>query len=900
MSLSASEMSTLSRLLDEALPLDEPARRAWLATLADEHRALEPALRRALIASAGQGPDQLLATIPKVAGEEPRRADARLAVDARVGVYRLVRELGQGGMATVWLAHRTDELVQRQVALKLPHVHLHGERFAERFARERDILANLTHPHIARLYDAGVSADGQPYLAMEYVAGRPLVDYAAERGLALEGRLRLFLQVLDAVAHAHAQGVVHRDLKPSNILVREGDQVALLDFGIAKLIVDGQAEQPELTQHGAAILTPHYASPEQVRGEALGPATDVFSLGVVLYELLCERRPWDLAGQTRRELEAAILTAEPSRPSEVLRRRTTADARGAASDPQRWRLSGDLDTIVLKALKKAPDERYANARAFADDLERFLRHEPVRARPDSPFYRLRKLARRHRPALAGASVAGVLVALVALLVAARGPWSKAALAPAPRAAAPAADSARAVAVLPFVDLGAAKDEGYLADGLTEQLINEFAQLPGIRVSSRASSFFFKDKQPSIAEVARLLGVDSVVEGSVQRDAGREHIAVQLIDAASGLRLWSQRFDRDPGAVLEVPASVAASIAEALNVRLSSADLARFAVGGTHVAAAYEAFLRAEQQLDVSPDREAANRSALALFDQAIALDPGYALAHAGRARALDTLAMFHADDAGRSGLRREALAAGLHAVELAPGLGEAHASLAITRAYGLLDFRGAAPEFERALALSPGSGRVARLYAEFASSLGHHAQAIAAAQRAVSLDPQNVLSHVTLGRALHHSRNYRAALVAFRDAEVLKPKSNYVEGNIAGTLIAAGELAAARAHCESTSVALDADNRHYCLALAYHLLGQQRRAERELAELKVLAKDEAAFNYAEIYAQWGDPVTALAWLGKAAAQRAPSLQSIRVDYLLDPLRGLPEFQAIERGLDLPP
>ncbi len=331
---------------------------------------------------------------------------AALGPDSVVGIYRLVREIGHGGMSTVWLAMRTDELTTRPVALKLLHMHLQRAQFADRYARERDILANLTHPNIAHLYDAGISAQGQPFLAMEFVAGETLVQYCESHRLGIEERLGLFLQVLAAVAYAHSQSIIHRDLKPSNILVREGGQVVLLDFGIAKLLVEGTAAETDLTRQAGAALTPEYASPEQIKGEPLGPATDVYSLGVVLYELLSGRRPYAQANSTRRDLEDAVLSADPRRPSEAVASATPEDLRKA--------LRGDLDAIVLKALHKQPEHRYPTVNAFAEDIRRHLRHEAIRARPDTFGYRLRTFASRHRR-LAGLSMAaGVMLMTGAL------------------------------------------------------------------------------------------------------------------------------------------------------------------------------------------------------------------------------------------------------------------------------------------------------------------------------------------------------------------------------------------------------------------------------------------------------------------------------------------------------
>ena len=333
-----------------------------------------------------------LATAPK-----PARTGHAGAGDM-VGPYRLISELGHGGMGAVWLAERPDGQLKRQVALKLPHL-VWGGALAERLNRERDILASLEHSHIARLYDAGVDSQGRPYLAMEYVEGQPIDVYCRERALPLGERLELLLQVAAAVAHAHARLVVHRDLKPGNILVTADGQVRLLDFGIAKLMEGDRTEETLLTELSGRALTPGYASPEQIRGEPLGTASDVYSLGAVAYELLTGARPYRLKRASAAELEEAVTSMDAPLASE------------AAREPAlRKQLKGDLDAILNKALKTNSTQRYATVEALAQDLRRHLDHQPVLAQPDRLSYRAGKFISRYRLQVA----AGVIVALALL------------------------------------------------------------------------------------------------------------------------------------------------------------------------------------------------------------------------------------------------------------------------------------------------------------------------------------------------------------------------------------------------------------------------------------------------------------------------------------------------------
>jgi Serine/threonine protein kinase len=324
--------------------------------------------------------------------------------------YRLKRELGRGGMSVVWLAERADGVVKRQVALKRPLFTILGAD-VERFARERDALAALTHPHIARLYDAGVTEAGQPFIALEYVNGEDLMDYCEVRRLDVRARIELFLQVLSAVEHAHKHLVVHRDLKPSNILVDAEGQVKLLDFGIAKLLGETDSAAA-LTQRAGAAMTPLYAAPEQLLAESISTLTDVFTLGVVLHELLTGTLPYS-AARTRTtvvEILSALSQGELPRASHAAIDEQAAAVRGQTSAARlKAELSGDLDTVIGKALRATPDARYASVAHFADDLRRFLEHQPVAARRPSLWYVTRLALRRHRLVAGVAAVGAILV-----------------------------------------------------------------------------------------------------------------------------------------------------------------------------------------------------------------------------------------------------------------------------------------------------------------------------------------------------------------------------------------------------------------------------------------------------------------------------------------------------------
>ena len=412
MNLPDSELwKKLSPALDELLDLDESVRTGRLAELRRNDKALHDQL------------ESLLSSVQRAEESQFLGADARGALNheapslagRRVGAYVIESLLGQGGSGSVWRACRADGRYDGSVAVKLLHLSLLGRTGALRFEREGAILARLTHPHIARLLDAGVTDDGQPYLVIELVEGQRIDHYCDALHLNIEQRLALFVQVLDAVAHAHSHLVIHRDIKPNNILVTTDGGVKLLDFGIAKLLHD-ESETALVTGEAQRALTPEYAAPEQLQGGAITTATDVYALGVLLYRLLVGRHP--TVGNTATPAEAmqATLHTDPPHLVTALMKpsadgdtapREAAEARDTSLPQLKRQLQGDLDNIVARALRKEPSQRYQVVAALAEDLRRYLAHEPVSARPDSLAYRSAKFVRRNRSFV----VAGLVVVL---------------------------------------------------------------------------------------------------------------------------------------------------------------------------------------------------------------------------------------------------------------------------------------------------------------------------------------------------------------------------------------------------------------------------------------------------------------------------------------------------------
>lgn len=390
----------ISAALDEALDLDDADRARWLAELAGHDPAFARDVEQFLDSRAAIDDAGFLATPPGMAPPA--------LVGQAIGDWVLESPVGQGGMGAVWLARRADNRFEGKAAVKLLNMSLVGQDGERRFKREGTILATLAHPHIARLLDAGIAQTGQPYLILEYVDGQHIDAYCDAKNLDIEARVRLFLDVLAAVAHAHTNLIVHRDLKPSNVLIANDGNVKLLDFGIAKLIVDDPSVSA-ITREGSNALTPEFAAPEQLLGQPITTATDVYSLGVLLYLLLGGQHPNGNTNLPPAELVKAIVETAPPLVSDAVSQTKTipletlsknAAHRAATTDKLKRLLRGDLDNIIAKALKKNPAERYASVSAFADDLHKYLEHEPVTARPESFGYRAGKFVRRHRGGVA--------------------------------------------------------------------------------------------------------------------------------------------------------------------------------------------------------------------------------------------------------------------------------------------------------------------------------------------------------------------------------------------------------------------------------------------------------------------------------------------------------------------
>jgi serine/threonine protein kinase/tetratricopeptide (TPR) repeat protein len=886
MALTVDQMARMSRLLEEALPLDAAGRQLWLQELGPEHQDLAAALRRALVPAedndAPQKPGMVLA---QAHGSVVLRG---LQPGERIGPYALVRLLGEGGMAEVWLAQRADGVFHREVALKLPMLARLRKDLASRFARERNILAAMEHPNIARLYDAGVSAEGLPYLAMEYVQGSPLTIWCDTHRLGVRERMKLFLQVLDAVQYAHGKQVIHRDIKPSNILVTNAGQVRLLDFGVAKLLAE-EDEQTQLTQIYGRALTPEYAAPEFVRGEQITASADVYSLGVVLYELLCGSRPHRLAaGNSAGALEQAIVTSQVEPPSTQL---TTNAAlhRSTTDDELARRLRGDLDAIALRAVFKAPADRYSSVAAFADDVQRYLAGEPSEARAVHRGYRLARFAGRHKAGTALTVVAAVIVAAGAgyglWKPAANDPMTQTKSTSSPQSARTNSADDKSIAVLPFVDMSEKHDQEYFSDGLSEELIDRLSHSPDLKVISRTSSFYFKNRQATMGEIAGTLNVSHVLEGSVRKSGNALRITAQLIRASDGSHLWSQTYERPLSDVFKVQEEIAGTVAQALKAALSGGS--RPEGRRTPTSEAYNAVLQGDYAYFRAYDRPTMQTS-IDFYEKALKLDPAYALGWGKLYRAYYFLGFIESDPSQAKDAFARASVALNRSLQLDPGLAFTHQLRAGQYRYEW-KWDAAQRELELARQLDPTNPSLPASFASQALITGHIDEAIEVFREDLAHDPVRADAWASLGQALFDARRFDESAAVWSKALELSPKepfSNYLYG-------------ASLLHLDRKEQALTAmeketndSARMVGLSSALWALGRKSESNEQMKALEAGRFGTHPMFVAVAHAYRGEKDAAFQWLERAYREHDPLLQLVKITPQLDNLRDDPRYSVL--------
>ena len=709
----------------------------------------------------------------------------------RIGAFTIIRQLGEGGFGVVYEAEQEQPL-RRRVALKVIKLGMDTREVIARFEAERQALALMDHPHIARVFDAGATETGRPYFVMELVKGEPISNFCINHELPVEQRLELFEQVCAAAQHAHAKGIIHRDLKPNNVLVSEHDGqpfAQIIDFGIAKATSGRLTDKTLQTEQFLMMGTPLYMSPEQAAGDTdIDSRTDIYALGVILYELLTDSTPIEshsLRSAAYGEVQRIIRDVDPPVPSARLlqsARISVSEGGRRSMDPRKLAgiVRGELDWIVMKAIEKDRNRRYETASDLATDLRLYRSGRPVLAAPPGIGYRLRKALRRNRSVLA---VGALLVVAVLVTLIGVDRWSVF-HATSPAAAAASAVPGKSIAVLPFENLSSDKDNAYFADGMQDMILTKLADIRELKVISRTSTAKYASHPDNLRTISTELGVATVLEGSVQKAGNQVLINVQLIDARSDQHLWAQAYKRTLDNVFDVEGEVAQAVADALDAKLSAAEQNAVKVKPTSNPAAYDAYLRG---LALLPSAQYNVHKRVAACEQAVRLDPGFALAWSWLSRD-DAWMYFNGEDHSED--RRLKAREAMETVErLAPGSSEsllAHGYYAyrVDR-----DFEGARQFFERARAASPNDVEPLWPLAMIARRQGRWQESIDLLERAMAVDPRNLLTLESADTTYASMRDFRHAQRIMDRELALAPGPEGLLGSQAALFMQGGDLA---------------------------------------------------------------------------------------------------------------
>ncbi|HEX8141607.1 MAG TPA: protein kinase [Pyrinomonadaceae bacterium] len=797
-------------------------------------------------------------------------------IGKRLGSYKLVREIGRGGMGSVYLAVRADDEFQKRVAIKLIKRGMDTDFIIRRFRHERQILASLDHSYVARLLDGGTTEDGLPYFVMEYVEGKSIYQYCDAQKLSITERLKLFRKVCAAVHYAHQNLIIHRDIKPSNILVTSDGIPKLLDFGIAKIL------NPEIGGHGLdptsvalRMMTPEYASPEQVRGEPATVASDVYTLGVLLYELLTDHRPYRLRSRAPQELARVICEVEPERPSVAVNQievipnegtepieitpETVSRARSSSTEQLRRQLSGSLDNIVLKALRKEPQRRYQSVEEFAEDIKRYLDGQPVLA----PVY---------RPGGSSST-------------------------PEIQTEEPST-SARSIAVLPFKVLRTEeKSDEFLGMGLTDAIITKLSNIHRIMVRPTSSVLKYYDGEHNAQAAGYELDVSFVLDGRIQRAGDRVRVTVQLVRVRDGAPFWAAKFDESFTDIFSVEDSISSQVAEALIPRLSGEERELLNKRETENANAYQAYLKGRYFWNRFTDESLVK--ALEQFQEAIRLDPDYALAHVGVADYYNWAATFHMLPPKECYKRSKAEA--IKALQIDDTLAEGYSSLAAATLSFDWDWVRAEQLFKRSIELNANYPGAHEAYSYLLSAQGRFQEGEREIRRAVEINPLAVMDVTMVAWNLYQARQYDDVIA--QSQKVFEIDADFGLGYV--PLSAAYErkgmieeaIAAAR---KAVSLMPGAVIHMWVLGHALAVAGQRDEALQVLRNLKRLSRLRyvSAYHTAIINAGLEERDEAFKCLEKAYQDRDPWLIWLGTEPKFDNLRSDARFEDLLRRVGL--
>jgi serine/threonine protein kinase/tetratricopeptide (TPR) repeat protein len=783
--------------------------------------------------------------------------------------YRIVEQLGAGGMGIVFKAH--DSRLDRAVALKfLPETMAQEPLALERFRREARAASALNHPNICTIYDIG-DQDGRAFIAMEFLDGETLRSYIHGKALPLEEILKLGIQIAEALDAAHAEGIIHRDIKPANIFVTKRGQAKVLDFGLAKLVPKGvagaDADFGGETLDSTSIVgiisgTPSYMSPEQIRGDNLDPRTDIFSLGLVLYEMATGRQAF--SGATGGMIIEVVLTRPP------------VPARSINPD-----LPPRLEEIINKALHKDRDQRYQQAADIRADLQRFERGADSRWRvapqdaasvPMSSTSHLQSTGEQ-RARNSTAQTRSLRSQRVSKII----------------------DS---LAVLPFENASRDPENEYLSDGIAGSLINILATVPRLRVMAQSTAFRYKGRQIDPQAVGRELNVRAVLTGRMMQSGGSLRIGTELVDVATGSQLWGAQFDRKPGDIFAIQDEISNEISEKLRLKLTHAEKKQLSKRQTLDADAYRLYLRG---------RHCWNRwteegfyKAIEYFHQAAEKDPGYALTYAGVADSYVLLG-WNSYLPPKDAFPKAKVAA-MEALRLDPDLGEAHAPLAAILWLHDWQWQAAQTEFKRSLALNPAYPTANHWYAEYVMTMARHSEAITRMKNSQELDPLSLIISDAIGWSLYMARRYDDAIEQLQRTLELDPNYPVTYWVLSLSLRKMGRYDLAITEGER-GVSLSGGSPMMRAALAQTLgaAGRKDKAIEILDDLAKLAKQKyvAPYFFAGIHVGLGENDRAIECLERSYEEHSHWLIYLHMDPGLDALRSNPRFQDLLQRIGLP-
>jgi serine/threonine protein kinase/Tfp pilus assembly protein PilF len=805
----------------------------------------------------------------------------KIAKGQTVGQYKIIKEIGKGGQGAVYTA--LDTKLNRTVALKTLPPELTVDRTSrKRFQREAQLASALDHPNICTIHDL-TEIDGAYFIVMQFVEGRNIRALVNGKPLDLKSALKIAIQVADALAAAHAEGIIHRDIKAHNVVITEKGQVKVLDFGLAKLTGENQ-EQTELTAQGLPYGTPTYAAPEQSRGEKVDHRADIFSTGVLLYEMLTGT--WAFHGKTAIDVRHAVLYYEP---------KPVAERRGAPV-PEK------LQNIVDKALAKEPSKRYRQIGEMRDELIAVLRELPEgetsetarfveNFKPFSPR-RIGVLSLRSKMLLASAAVLCLIL----------GGFLIYRLKNSGNQSAPI-DS---IAVLPFVNENGGEENEYLSDGMTESLINSLSQIPNLSVKARSSVFRYKGKETSARIIGNESSVQAVLLGRVTQRGDQLTLGVELVDARTENVLWSERYNRRQTEIISLQNEITRDVAGKLRARLSGADEQRVTKTYTADAQAYELYLQGLYHLNKRTPENI--RKSIALFQQAIDKDPLYAQAYAWLAIAYAILSDYSQSLANqeKKEVKLKMRAAAKRAQELDDSLAEVHAVLA-TIHEDEWDFAAAENEHKRALELNPNFASARLFYSVFLSWEGRHDEAFAEIYKAHELDPFSVSINFNIGGRFFSSRRFDEAIAQFKKVLEMEPNHPLTHDILAQTYDAKEMYQEAIAEYRTAWVLLEKESSENAarkadaLTQALKTGGRQGYWQKrlELSRKEYDRDYSSAYNIAISYARLGDRDRAFEQLEKSFAGREFDMVWIKSESAFDGLSSDPRFPDLLRRIGLP-